>query len=299
MVLLPADQLPYTIALSFGTVDACVGVNILKESGGSVSLQETDYIHQHYNTVTTCSIDQAKPFSLFGAQGSYSTLVALGGDDGLVTIWRVCECVKTSSRFALLRSQEAVPTIELVQVLTGLRAKVEAVCVNAALQIVVTIDAAGQLYMHSTQDGQYLREISLKQALGGVIQGSYRSLHAEAIRSTSLGEIVVLIRYKQDHKTKRMLLLLGDTLKVLSSHVLDESGILPHLYCSHDHKKVVYCHESGMKVLALHKEFECLKEIDCKPPSPYTCFTVSPDEQLLLAGLGDGSLLAFGMIGGF
>ena len=299
MILLPVDQLAYTIALSFGTVDACVGVNILKESGGSVSLQETDSIRQHYNTVTTCSVDTAKPFSLFGGQGPHSTLVALGGDDGLVTIWRVCESVKTSSRFALLRSQESIPTIELVQILTGLKAKVEAVCVNAALQIVVTIDATGQLYLHSTQDGQYLREVSLKQALQGVIQGSYRSLHAEAIRSTSLGEIILLIRYKQDHKTKRMFVLLGDSLKVLSSHILEESGILPYLYCSHDSKKIVYCYESGMKVLALHSEFECLKEIDCKPPSPYTCFTVSPDEQLLLAGLGDGSLVAFGLLGGF
>ena len=299
MVLLPVDQLPYAIALSFGTVDACVGVNILKESGGSVSLQETDSIRQHYNTVTTCSVDQAKPFSLFGGQGPHSTMVALGGDDGLVTIWRVCESVKTNSRFALLHSQEAVPTIELVQILTGLKAKVETVCVSAALQIVVTVDATGQLYMHSTQDGQYLREVSLKQALEGVIRGSYRSLHAEAIRSTSLGEIVMLLRYKQDHKIKRILVLLGDTLKVLSSHILEEYGILPYLYCSHDSKKVVYCHESGMKILALHREFECVKEIDCKPPSPYTCFAVSPDEQLLLAGLGDGSLVAFGMMGGF
>lgn len=298
--MLATDQSPYTLALSFGTLDARVGVSTLKENGGSIALQDTDYIRQHYNTVTTCSIDSAQPFSLFGVQGPSSTFVALGGEDGLVTIWRLREAIKTSARFALLRTQEVEPTVELVQVLTGLKAKVEVVCVNAALQLVATIDAAGQLYLHSTRDGQYLREIALKQALEGVLRGSYRSLHAEAICSTTLGEVIVLLRYKQDHKTKRMLVLFGDTLKVLGSRLIEEEeeSILPTLYCSRDGTKVVYCHKKGFRITSIRKEFETIREIECKPPCAYTCFTVSPDEQVLLAGLEDGSLIAFGLLGG-
>lgn len=296
--MLATDQSPYALALSFGTLDARVGVSILKENGGSIALHDTDYIRQHYNTVTACSIDSAQPFSLFGVQGPSSIFVALGGDDGLVTIWRLHEAIKTSARFALLRTQEVKPTVELVQVLTGLKAKVEVVCVNAALQLVATIDAAGQLYLHSTRDGQYLREIALKQALEGVLRGSYRSLHAEALCSTTLGEVIVLLRYKQDHKTKRMLVLFGDTLKVLGSQLIEEEDILPTLYCSQDGEKAVYCHKQGFRITSIHKEFEAIQEIECKPPCAYTCFTVSPDEQVLLAGLEDGSLIAFGLLGG-
>lgn len=35
-------------------------------------------------------------------------------------------------------------------------------------------------------------------------------------------------------------------------------------------------------------------EIACKPPAPYTCFAISPNRRILLAGLENGSVIAFG-----
>lgn len=36
------------------------------------------------------------------------------------------------------------------------------------------------------------------------------------------------------------------------------------------------------------------KEIACKPPAPYTCFAISSNRHVLLAGLENGSVIAFG-----
>lgn len=37
-----------------------------------------------------------------------------------------------------------------------------------------------------------------------------------------------------------------------------------------------------------------MRDVICKPPAAYTCFAMSPNRNVLLAGLENGSMIAFG-----
>lgn len=163
---------------SYGNRDDNVYVNWVKASAGSVSPEKTVPLEQHFDVVMYCdwSCDR-------------EVLLAFGGRDGLVSLWKVENKALQASRLRLLLTATATPQITLEHLFTGFKAGIECVSIDASNRLLFTADTTASFYIHSVETGECLFVVALKPILTPILRGSFKHLHVIAMACSVPGRL--------------------------------------------------------------------------------------------------------------
>lgn len=222
---------------SYGNRDDNVYVNWVKASAGSVSPEKTVPLEQHFDVVMCCdwSCDR-------------EVLLAFGGRDGLVSLWKVENKALQASRLRLLLTATATPQITLEHLFTGFKAGIECVSIDASNRLLFTADTTASFYIHSVETGECLFVVALKPILTPILRGSFKHLHVIAMACSVRGDCFVLTRCKKDSKVVHVFLLFHCNGVLVSSCVVEEEELLPRLLVCRDGDHFLYCHKAGIVV---------------------------------------------------